>query len=93
MTWSLAGLVLSLFVAVFAAIKSRRPAANYYAAHVYGMTRQTHAIYAVISAVFAALFAFSLVASWVPAVPLLAVFVLIFIFYFSSFARGFSDEE
>lgn len=90
---SLAGLVLSLFVAIFAAFKSRRAATNYYAANVYGMTPHSHRVYAAVSAVFAGLFAYSLAAPWVPAVPLLAVFVLIFIFYFSSFARGFSDEE
>lgn len=93
MPWNLAGLILSLFVVVFALFKSRRTATNYYAAHVYGMTAHSHRVYAAVSAVFAGSFAFSLTAEWVPAVPLLAVFVLIFIFYFSSFARGFSDEE
>lgn len=93
MIWSLAGLILSLFVTVFALLKSRRAATNYYASHVYGMTAHSHRVYAAVSAAFAGLFAFSLASGLVPAVPLLAVFVLIFIFYFSSFARGFSDEE
>ena len=93
MTWSLAGLLLSLFVAAFALLKSLRPAANYYASNVYGMTRRSHRVYAAVSGVFAAVFAYSLTTAWVPAIPLLAVFALIFIFYFSSFARGFSDEE
>jgi hypothetical protein len=28
-----------------------------------------------------------------PIVPLLAAYALVFVFYLSSFARGFSDEE
>lgn len=92
MTFSIAGLVLGLFLGIFAAVKSRRASTNYYASDVYGMTARTHVVYAAVSALFTALFALALAGTAVPAVPLLAVFVLVFIFYFSSFARGFSDE-
>lgn len=90
---TIAGLVLALFVALFALWRSVRAGENYYETHVYGMTTATHRRYAAVSLLFVALFcAASFVAS-LPAVPLLAIYVLIAIFYFSSFARGFSDEE
>ena len=93
MTWAIAGLVLSLFAAAFAAVRSRRPTANYYETHVYGITSGTHRGYAAVSLVFAIFFAASLALRRLPVVPVLALYVLVFIFYFSSFARGFSDEE
>jgi hypothetical protein len=93
MTWAICGLAASTFLAVFAVWRSTRSGSNYYASHVYGMTPAVHRRYAAIGAVFAAFFAISFAYGWVPVVPLLGVFTLVFIFYFSSFARGFSDEE
>lgn len=93
MIWAICGLAASVFIVVFALWRSGRPDSDYYASHVYGMTATTHRRYAAISALFAVFFALSLAAAWVPVVPLLGAFTLVFIFYFSSFARGFSDEE
>lgn len=88
-----AGLVLALFVTAFATWRSRLVSTNYYETHIYGMTVQSHRRYAAVSLLFAVVFALSYMAAWVPVVPLLAVYVLVAIFYFSSFARGFSDES
>jgi hypothetical protein len=88
-----AGLVLALIVAGFAGWRSRRTSRNYYETHIYGMTPQTHVRYAAVSLLFTALFASAFFASFVPVVPLLAAYTLVAIFYFSSFARGFSDEQ
>jgi uncharacterized membrane protein required for colicin V production len=87
-----AGLVISVIIAAFAAWRSRVVSSNYYETHVYGMTPSTHRRYAAVSLLFATLFAVALVCAYVPVFPLLAVYALVAIFYFSSFARGFSDE-
>jgi hypothetical protein len=86
------GLLLAVFVAGFAWWRSGRVSTNYYETQVYGMTPRTHRLYAIVSLVFAAVFAGAFFVSVLPVVPLLAVYVLVFVFYFSSFARGFSDE-
>jgi hypothetical protein len=92
--WSGVGLALCAFVIAIALAKGKRTSGGYYASDVYGMSARTHAAYALVSVVFAALFIAGLAhASAVPTVPLLALYVLIFVFYVSSFARGFSDEE
>jgi hypothetical protein len=85
-------LVFSLVVAAFALWRSRSVATNYYETHVYGMTAQTHVRYAAVSLLFAVVFALAFFTAFVPVLPLLAVYTLVAIFYFSSFARGFSDE-
>lgn len=90
--WNGVGLALCAVVIVIALFKSKR-AGGYYEREVYGMTARTHRAYASLSALFAAAFAASFFWSVIPAVPLLGAYALIFIFYLSSFARGFSDEE
>jgi hypothetical protein len=87
-----AGLAVTVFVAAFALWRSRVASTNYYETHVYGMTAQTHVRYAAVSLLFAGSFALAFFAAFVPVVPLLAVYTLVAVFYFSSFARGFSDE-
>jgi hypothetical protein len=57
------------------------------------MTASTHVRYAAVSLLFAALFALALFVAFIPVFALLAVYTLVAIFYFSSFARGFSDES
>jgi len=91
--WNGIGLALCCIQLAFALWRSRSRTANYYERDVYAMTRRTHASYALASALFGALFVAGYFSAAVPAVPLLAAYALIFIFYFSSFARGFSDEE
>lgn len=91
--WNAVGLALCCIVIVVALAKSRRATPDYYAAEVYGMTARTHGAYASLSMLFALLFIAGFFTRAVPAVPLLGAYALIFIFYVSSFARGFSDEE
>jgi hypothetical protein len=92
--WDGVGLLLCGIAVAIAVVKSRRPSGGYYERDVYGMLPRTHVRYAFISAFFAALFAAQLAGVLpVPDVPLLAVYVLVFVFYVSSFVRGFSDEE
>ncbi|HKU66667.1 MAG TPA: hypothetical protein VJP85_02725 [Candidatus Baltobacteraceae bacterium] len=91
--WSAAGIVLCAIVTAVAAVRSKRGNAGYYEGEVYGMTARTHRVYIVLSAIFGALFAAAYFASGIPVIPLLGAYALVFIFYFSSFARGFSDEE
>ncbi len=91
--WSAVGLVLCMLLIAVALRKSKRTRGSYYEREVYGMTARTHRAYIVLSVVFLALFAASYFAGGIPAVPLLGAYTLVFIFYFSSFARGFSDEE
>ena len=90
--WGATGLVMCAALVAAALWRSKSAAANFYAHHVYGMTPRTHAAYAAVSLAFAAAFAASYFVP-LPVVLLLAAYTLVFIFYFSSFARGFSDEE
>jgi hypothetical protein len=90
--WSGVGLALCILQIGIACWRTASPTSNYYERDVYAMTRRTHMRYALVSALFAAFFIASFFVQ-LPAVPLLAVYALIFIFYLSSFARGFSDEE
>ena len=87
------GLGLSLIVITVALLRSNNRRANYYERDVYAMTARTHRAYIGVSLLFTALFAAALVTTGLPTVPLLAVYALIAIFYFASFARGFGDEE
>jgi hypothetical protein len=91
--WAAAGLVLSLAAAVFALYRSARTPSNYYEADVYGMTPALHRRYAFASLLFAGAFAASFFFPQVPVVPVLGGFAVLFIFYFSTFLRGFSDED
>jgi hypothetical protein len=91
--WNSAGLLLCLIVMLTAALKSKHGKAGYYEREVYGMTARSHIAYLFLSIVFAALFVTAYFAGGIPVIPLLGAYALVFIFYFSSFARGFSDEE
>ncbi len=66
---------------------------DFYSAGVYGMTAAGHRRYAAVSLLFAGVFLAALYVRSIPAVPLLAACALVVIFYFSSFLRGYSDEE
>lgn len=91
--WSLAGLVASSCVAVFAWLRSRRPG-GYYDAQVYAMTARTHRAYAIAALAFAAFFGatFTLRAESV-AVMGMAAFAVAAAFYGASFLRGASEDE
>jgi hypothetical protein len=90
--WAGLGLALSVFTLGFALYRARGATRNYYAREVYGMDAAAHRRYAAVSMLFAAAFTAALFVRMIPTVPLLGAYVLIAIFYFSSFARGFSDE-
>jgi len=91
--WNSAGLLLCGIVITVAALKSKHGKAGYYEREVYGMTARTHRAYAALSLAFCGLFTAGYFVSGIPVIPLLGAYALVFIFYFSSFARGFSDEE
>lgn len=91
--WNVAGFLLCTAVILTALFKSKRTGGGYYAGDVYGMTAGQHLGYAALAALFAALFLAAMFLRVIPSIPLLAAFTLVFILYFSSFARGFSDEE
>jgi hypothetical protein len=90
--WSFAGFILALAVAVASWRCSRSPG-GFYDREVYGMNAAAHRRYAVVSLVFATVFAFAygrrLEAAGIAA---LALYALIAIFYAASFLRGASDE-
>ena len=91
--WAVCGVTLSLGTAAFAIWRAAGGTANYYAGGVYGMTRRSHAGYALAGFTLAASFLLSLLWPAIPVIALLAAAVLLAIFYFTSFLRGFSDEE
>lgn len=91
--WGIAGLGLSAITCAVAAWHAGAGSQGYYESGVYGMTRRTHGWYAAVSLGLAALFAVSYFRTVVPPVPLLAVAVLVAIFYFTSFLRGFVDQD
>ena len=91
--WSTVGLVAALATAAVALAQARRRDSNYYASAVYGMSRAAHARYALAGLAFAAVFAVSYVQPAVPVVPILAVAALGAVLYFTSFLRGFHEDE
>lgn len=91
--WSGMGLALCCILLAVAGWKSRGGSANYYERDVYMMSSRTHRAYALVSVAFACLFALSYAYGAIPVIPLLGAYTLVFIFYFSSFARGFSDQD
>lgn len=86
------GVALSCMTVLFALLRARAPA-SFYASGVYNMTAQSHRTFAIISIAFACAFLVAYALPQVIAVTLLAVYTLVLIFYFSSFARGFSGED
>ncbi len=91
--WSFLGMVCALALAALSYAKSRR-AGGFYDADVYGMTARTHQAYAAASLLFAAAFCATLVLrAQTAAIVVLAAFVLVAVFYLTSFLRGFSDDQ
>jgi hypothetical protein len=93
MGWSIAGIILSLLLAVFAFSRSRAPG-GFYDAQVYGMTPPAHRRAAMVAACFALAF----VATWVlratgPALWIFALFVVGSVLYLTSFLRGFTEDD
>ena len=92
MAWAVTGLFASLALGTFAYLRSRVPG-GFYDAEVYGMTRETHLRYAAMCAAFAAIF----LAAWVLRIHIevvsLAAFVLVAVFYLTSFLRGAHEDD
>ncbi len=91
--WSIAGAVFAAAIAALAWWRGRTAGTSFYAGQVYGMTASTHRGYAGVSLAFVVLFAATLVFPQIPAVPLLAAYAVVAIFYLSSFVRGASGED
>lgn len=89
--YTLLGLTLSIAGTLLAFTRAHFTR-SFYAEGVYHMTSRSHRRFAAASAAFGAGFIAAL--RW-PAIsiPLLAVYTLSLVFYLSSFARGFSDED
>jgi hypothetical protein len=94
MSWELAGALASVLLAAAAYLRSRGNG-GFYDAEVYGMTAATHRRYAVAGAIFAiGFFALAVAAPGGPAtIWLFAAFVLVAVFYVTSYLRGASDDD
>jgi len=94
MSWEWAGALLSLLLAAGAWWRSRADG-GFYDAGVYGMTATTHRRYALAGACFA--FAFFALAVLRPGTAatiwLFAAFVLVGVFYITSYLRGASEND
>ncbi len=92
-TLSVLGGALSGIIGVFALFRAFRPG-GYYDADVYGMTAATHRAYAALSWGFFVAFVFT---RWFRAGTiafyLLAAFVLVALFYLTSFLRGAHEDD
>jgi hypothetical protein len=91
--WAEAGLVLAAAVAALSTAMANRPPNNYYAGEIYGMMPAVHRRYALVSLLFAGLFAAAMRARGIPQTAVFAGYTLIVLFYATSFLRGFSDEQ
>jgi hypothetical protein len=90
--WAAIGCVLSLGLAAAAWWRSRAHAGPFDGA-VYGMTRRSHQRYALAGLVLAAAFAMAFAWSAMPVIPLLAIAIVVIIFYAASFVRGAESDE
>lgn len=90
--WAEIGVGLALITAVFAWRSSHNDQVNSYARDVYGMNRATSRRYCAAALILAGLLLLSLFVPQIPGVPLLAAATLLAVLYFTSFARGYSDE-
>ena len=92
--WAGAGLGSLAFLALFAWLRSMRDSANYYELRrLRDDAGHTHRRYAAVSLLFAARLPPRLCALAADDAACLPSTSLVVIFYFSSFARGFSEEE
>jgi hypothetical protein len=94
MSWEWAGALLSLLLAAAAWMRSRGTG-GYYDAEVYGMTAATHRRYALAGLLFAiGFFALALVRPGGAAtIWVFAAFVLVAVFYITSYLRGASEND
>ena len=92
MIWSLAGLTISLMVAVMA-WRCSRSTGGFYDRETYGMDSSAHRRYAALSLVFAVYFATTFARRLEAAgIAGFALYAVIAVFYATSFLQGASDE-
>lgn len=91
--WSWIGFGLAVVGSLVAAWRGRGGALSYYEADVYHMSPQSHRRFAAASAIFAAVFLAAAAVPRLPAVPLLAVYVVFIVLYGASFVRGAAGED
>lgn len=89
--WAWIGIVVAALGGLVALRNARGPVRSFYAAEVYGMSRRSHARFALLSGAFVAAFAAALFLPMLPPIPILAVYTLLLVLYGASFARGFSE--
>ncbi len=93
MFYNVAGVLFALGIAALAWSRSRL-AGGFHDGQVYAMGTGAHRTYAIVSLVFAALFAaFGLMRQETAGIVALGVFVLIAIFYSASFLQGARDWD
>ena len=91
--WSTFGIACALGLAVFAFTRSRQ-SGGFYDAAVYGMTARSHRVYATASLALVVTFCVTLILrAENVALVAFAFFVLLAVFYLTSFLRGFSDDQ
>jgi hypothetical protein len=92
MIWSLAGLALALLIAAVALLRSRAPG-GFYDRETYAMDRSSHRRYAIVSLLFAGVFAAAYLFHFQAAgIAGLTLYALIAVFYATSFLQGAPDE-
>ncbi|HEV2262169.1 MAG TPA: hypothetical protein VGR69_07795 [Candidatus Rubrimentiphilum sp.] len=91
MLW--AGFTLAIAVAALAFWRSRQAERTYYESEVYHMDTRAHARYAYAFVLLAAALGAAILWPVVPAIPIVAIFVLIAIFYGATFVRGAAGED
>ena len=94
MNWEWAGAIASILLGAAALLRSRGTG-GFYETEVYGMTASTHRRYAVAGAIFAVVFfALGVLAPGGAAtIWVFAAFVLVAVFYITSYLRGASDDD
>jgi hypothetical protein len=90
--WPWIGAALAAAGALAGVHNARAKTPNAVAREEYGLTARSHARFAAVSAAFCLAFACGAFVPQVPVLALMALYVLLFVLYASSFARGFSER-
>ncbi len=83
---------ISALLAIVAFVRATAPA-GHYDGQVYGMRATTHRRYGAVAIVLALAFVASFAWPALPAIPILAVTVLVALLYFTSFLRGAEADD
>ncbi|HEY0797881.1 MAG TPA: hypothetical protein VGD50_01965, partial [Candidatus Baltobacteraceae bacterium] len=91
--WAWIGLGAAAVGAVVALRRARSRGTNFYEQEVYAMTHTSHVRFGLVSGAFAAAFALVLMVHPAAAVPILAVYTVLFLLYGATFVRGATGED